>query len=268
MQISFDLDKNSSEQLYLQLRRSILDAIKSEALVPGQQMPSIAGLCKQTNISRMTVRRALDQLVQEKWLYTVPGKGTFVSPKLRIEQSMQHLQGWTDDIRAKGFEPSTRLISVRIIRASADIAVNLDLPLDDPLFEILRVRHANQVALAAELACLSVKRFPELDLYIRQEPSLYRILRDHFQTVLVRAFQSIEAGAADKHTAELLAVPVADPVLITERISYDTLSRPVEYVRAKHRPGLVRFVGELNADPTITKSADREISATLRQFVG
>jgi GntR family transcriptional regulator len=268
MTISFDLDKNSSQQLYLQLRRNILEAIKSEALAPGQQMPSIAELCKQTGISRMTVRRALDQLVQEKWLYTVPGKGTFVSQKLRIEQSMDHLKGWTDEIRAKGFEPSTRLVSIRVTPVPMTIAVNLDLTPREPIFEVLRVRYADQVALAAETAYLSATRFPGLDQHLRSLQSLYQVLRDHYQTVLVRAFQSLEAGPADKHTAELLGVPPGEPVLITERISYDILNRPVEYVHAKHRPGLIRFVAELNADATSAQAAGREISQTLRHFTG
>jgi GntR family transcriptional regulator len=268
MNISFDLDKHSSEQLYLQLRRNILEAIHAEDLTAGQQMPSIADLCRQTGISRMTVRRAIDQLVQEKWLFTVPGKGTFVSHKLRIEQSMQHLKGWTDEIRASGFDPSTRLISVRVVPASAHIATSLSLTPGDPLFEILRVRCADQVALAAETAYLPVKRFPDLDQYIKEEGSLYRLLRDHFQTVLIRAFQSIEAGPADKHTAELLALPVGEPVLITERVSYDSLNRPVEYVYAKHRPGLIRFVAELNVDTSAAQTAGREISSALRNFAG
>ena len=264
--IQFDLDKSSSEQLYLQLRRSIITAIHDEILAPGQQMPSIAELCKQTGISRMTVRRALDQLVRERWLYTVPGKGTFVSQKLRIEQSMQHLMGWTDEITSKGLKPSTRLVTVRVIPSTAAVATTLDLIRGDLVYEIVRVRLADDIALVVETAYLAHNRFPGLDQHIRQGLSLYHVLSGEYQTLLVRAFQSIEAGAADKQTAESLAVPTGEPVLITERISYDSLGRPVEYVCARHRSGLIRFVAELNADAASGQTAIREVSSRFRDF--
>jgi len=266
MNIDFDLDKNSSEQLYLQLRRNILQAIRTEVLAPGQQMPSIAELCKQTGISRMTVRRALDQLVRERWLYTVPGKGTFVSQKLRVEQSMQHLMGWTDEIRSKGLQPSTRLVSVHTVASSPSVASTLGLSQGDAVHEIVRVRLANDIALAVETAYLSTNLFPELDRYMKEGRSLYHVLSDKYQILLVRAFQSIEAGTADKQAAELLAVPMGEPVLITERISYDTLDRPVEYVRAKHRSGLIRFVAELNTELASGQTAVREVSSKFRDF--
>lgn len=268
MDLSFDLDKNSSEQLYLQLRRNILEAIHNESLVPGQQMPSIAELCRRMDISRMTVRRALDQLVRERWLYTVPGKGTFVSQKLRIDQGMQRLMGWTDEIRLKGLEPSTQLIGVRVITPPALVVDVLELMVSDLVYEIVRVRSANQIALVVEKAYLSFERFPGLERYIREEHSLYHILVNRFQTFLVRAYQSIEAGAADKNTARLLNVPTGEPLLITERISYDTLDRPVEFVQASIRSGLMRFVAELNTDASPGQVALREVSSKLRDVTG
>lgn len=258
------LDRASSEPLYLQLRNLIAEAIRSGELPPGQQSPSINALCAQTGISRMTVRKAIDLLVRDQWLQTAPGKGTFVSPRPKITQSMQHLMGWTDEMRSRGFEPSTELVSARSAAATALVARNLGLNVSEQVIEITRVRCADELPLVVEVARVSERRFPELLDAIQHSESLYRLLHERYGLTLTRAFQSIEAGLADPASARLLRIKPGAPVLVSERITYDDHDRPVEYVCARHRADVVRFVGELNADPRSGQPATREISAAVR----
>jgi len=241
------LDKNSSEQLYLQIRRMVLKAIRQQELLPGQRIPSVNELSRDTDVSRMTIRQALQALLSEGYLYTVPGKGTFVAERPYVEQDLQHLQGWSEEIRAQGMRPSTRLVSVETQPADRLIAHNLNLPQGAPVFRIVRVRAADEFPLAVERAHLSCERFPGLDRLVQSSPSLYSILRQSFGVVPVRASQFIEAGQADQQAADLLNLAYAAPVLVLERISYSTTNDPVEYVTSMTRSGFVRYKTELSA---------------------
>jgi GntR family transcriptional regulator len=250
------LDKNNSEQLFLQIRRIVLSAIRAQALLAGQRLPSVNELSEQLSVSRMTVRQALQALIEEGWLYTVPGKGTFVAHRPHIEQSLQHLQGWTEEIRVQGMRPTTRLISVEMISADRTIARYLNLPVGENVFRIIRVRYAEDFPLAVEKAHLVVQRFPGLDQLIQQpQVSLYAILRQNYGLDPTRAVQFLEAGEADQVAAELLDLMPGSPALISERITYTADNNPLEYVYGISRPGFVRYKTELNTG-----------SSTVRQF--
>jgi GntR family transcriptional regulator len=242
------LDKNSSEQLFLQIRRMVLRSIRGQELLPRQRMPSVNELSQNLGVSRMTVRQALQTLIQEGWLYTVPGKGTFVAERPYIEQNLQQLKGWTEEIRAQGKQPSTRIIGVESVPADRTTARYLNISLSDRVYRILRVRFADDFPLTVEKAFLVVNRFPGLDQLIQQpQASLYGILRQTFSVNPTRAVQFLEAGEADQPTADLLGLNTGSPVLITERITYAAGSDPLEYVFSLARPGFVRYKTELSA---------------------
>lgn len=241
------LDKNSSEQLYIQIRRLVLKAIRLQELLPGQRIPSVNELSRDADVSRMTIRQALQTLINEGYLYTVPGKGTFVANRPYIEQDLQHLLGWSEEIRSLGMQPSTRLVSVETLPADRLIAHHLNLLPGEPIFRILRVRSADDFPLAVEKAHLSCARFPGLDRLVQSSASLYHILHLSFGVVPVRALQFLEAGQVDQQAAELLGLAYTAPVLVLERISYTAGNDPVECVLGMTRSGFVRYRTELSA---------------------
>lgn len=242
------LDKNSSEQLFLQIRRMVLRAIRGQELLPRQRMPSVNDLSTNLGVSRMTVRQALQALITEGWLYTVPGKGTFVAERPHIEQNLQTLKGWTDEIISQGKSPSTRVISAETIPADRTTAYNLNIQSGEPVVRIVRVRFADDFPLTVERAHLVADRFPGiLQLIEKQSASLYNLMRQVFGENPTRALQFMEAGEADQATADLLDLKPGAPVLIVERITYGAGNDPLEYVYSIARPGFVRYKTELNA---------------------
>jgi GntR family transcriptional regulator len=240
------LDKNSSEQLYIQIRRLVLKAIRLQELLPGQRIPSVNELSHDANVSRMTIRQALQALINEGYLYTVPGKGTFVAERPYVEQDLQHLLGWSEEIRAQGMRPSTHLISVESLPADRLIAHHLGLLPGATVYRIVRVRAADEFPLAVERAHLSCERFPGLDRLIQSASSLYSVLRQAYGVFPVRALQFIEAGQADQQAAELLSLAHTAPVLVLERISFSAANDPLEYVTSMTRSGFVRYRTELS----------------------
>lgn len=246
------LDKNSSEQLFLQIRRMVLRAIRSQEMMPRQRMPSVNELSENLGVSRMTVRQALQALIQEGWLYTVPGKGTFVAERPHIEQNLQNLKGWTEEIRAQGLVPSTRVISIDTLPADRVPAHHLNIRPGERVHRIVRLRFANEFPLTVEKAYLVASRFPELARLISQpETSLYSILSKTYDVNPTKAVQFLEAGEADQVSARLLDLMPGSPVLISERITFDTANEPIEYVYGVTRPGFVRYKTELTADSSV-----------------
>jgi GntR family transcriptional regulator len=241
------LDKASSEQLYLQIRRMVLNAIRVNELRPRQQIPSVNELSAKLGVSRMTVRQALQTLIYEGWLYTVAGKGTFIAERPHID--LQSLKGWTEEIRSQGKTPSTRIITIDLILTDRTTSTYLNIAPGEWLWRIVRVRYANDFPLSIEKSYLIKNRFPEIVQYLQQPfSSLYNIFRQAYGVNPIRATQFLEAGEADQGAAELLQLKPGSPVLISERITYTADNEPLEYVYAITRPGFVRFKTEMNVD--------------------
>ncbi len=240
--------RDSAEPLYLQIRNSLLQAIRDGHLKPDQRVPSERELSEMTGVSRMTVRQALQSLIAEGVLYTVPGKGTFVSCGPKIEQNLQRLSGFTEEVRAQGFTPGSRVLSVERIGADKQVAAALDLPPDTPVIRIARQRLVDDVPVAIEKAYLEAERFPGLESIDWETHSLYQVLLTRYHIVLVQARQFIEAQEANRYVAELLGIERGKPILAMERVTYTTDNQPVEYVRSFYRADRFRLKVVLSVD--------------------
>ena len=229
------VDRNSSEPIYLQLRNALLRAIQDGRLAPHQRVPSERELSEAMGISRMTARQALQTLISDGYLYTVPGKGTFVACGPKIEQNLQRLSGFTEEVRAQGFTPGSRVLTITHEHADDHIARALDITPGTVLVRITRQRLVDDVPVALESAYLVYARFPGLDDIDFNTHSLYDVLQNRYGIRLVRAKQIIEAQEADEEVASLLGIEPHKPMLAMERITYADDDRPVEYVRSYYR---------------------------------
>jgi len=236
------VDPHRPEQLYLQIRRLVVSAIQSNALQPGQQIPSIAVIARQARVSRMTVRHALETLIHEGWIQTVPGKGSFVACKMPVVLDLEHVVGWSDEMKQQGIEPSVRLVCAEIVAAEPHVARALKLPVSTAVYRIVRVQYAGEVPLGVDTTYLPSARFPNFAAHITARPSsISRVIFEQYGVYLLHGTQLIEAISVDQPTAGLIGVPPGSPVLLAERTMFTTDDTPVQFVRAIHRSGLVRL---------------------------
>ncbi len=242
------INRDSAEPLYLQIRNSLLQAIHDGLLPSHQRVPSERELSEMTGVSRMTVRQALQSLINEGVLYTVPGKGTFVSCGPKIEQNLQRLSGFTKEVRAQGFTPGSHVLSVKRIPANEVVARALDIPAGRPVIRITRQRLVDDMPVALESAHLDATRFPGLEEIDFESSSLYDVLQEHYGVTLVRAKQMIEAQEVSEDIAPLLGLSPYKPVLAMERVTYDGENTPIEYVRSFYRADRFRLKVELYVD--------------------
>ena len=223
--------RNSPLPRYYQLKEIIRDRIRSGEWKPGDLIPSERELGEQYGISRMTARQAITDLVNEGLFYREQGKGTFVSER-KITQQLIRLTGFTEDIRARGQRPGTKVLSAVMRPADEVTAEKLRINPGTLIFRLQRLRLADDEPLAIELSQISFKgceRLLEEDL---EQNSLYRVLETKYGIPLMEADQELEAGLAGNEDAQLLKISVGRPVLYTRRITYTERNQPIEYAKA------------------------------------
>ncbi|WP_338723223.1 GntR family transcriptional regulator [Devosia sp. XK-2] len=233
--------------LYLQLKRWIEDAIKRGLINPGDALPSERDLAQRADVSRVTVRKAVQQLVHEGVLVQRHGSGTFVAPETqRVEQSLSQLTSFTEDMARRGMAVRAEWLERGLYAPSPEETIVLGLGSGERVARISRLRLTGDMPLAIERASLSMAVLPE-PLTIRD--SLYKHLEKTGMRP-VRAIQRIRAANISEDDAHLLQVPVGSAGLNIERISYLGTGRVVEFTRSIYRGDTYDFVAELRlGDP-------------------
>lgn len=216
---------------YYQLKEIMREKIRSGEWMPGDLIPSERELGEQYGISRMTARQAITELVNEGLFYREQGKGTFVS-RHKITQQLLHLTGFTEDIRARGQCPGTRVLSASMCPADETVAERLHIRHGEAVFCLQRLRLANDEPLAIEQSYLHFPNCEQLAEDDLEKNSLYRLLETKYGQLLLEAEQELEAGLVSEEEAPLLEVPVGSPALYTRRTTYVERNQPIEYARA------------------------------------
>jgi GntR family transcriptional regulator len=239
------LDKHAPVPLYHQLKEVLASRIVTGEWKPGAQLPSERELCDSYAISRITVRQAIAELVNEGRLTRDQGRGTFVAPE-RITQHLTHLTGFTHDMRARKRRPGAKVLRCARVDAESHVAQALKLRGREPSVVLIkRLRMADGEPLAVEIAHLDAVRCGGLIEHDLHDKSLYALLTSAFTITPARAEQSMTAIACPAAEARLLGVKAHSPVLHILRTTFDQNDRPFEYVESFYRGDKYTFHAEL-----------------------
>jgi GntR family transcriptional regulator len=239
------LDRESPMPIFAQIRARLEEAIASGTLAPHQRIPSERQLSEHFGVSRMTVRQALDAITHDRLLYSRPGQGTFVADRKIIEQPLQHLTSFSEDILGRGMQPSSRVLDQRIVPATFEMARLFELAPTVQIVRLTRLRLADDEPLAIETVHIPAPYVPGLlDRDLAAE-SLYTVLGREYGLSLTSARQTIEAGAPTPEEMGLLLMDAPLPVLKISRLTFDANDRVVEYVRSIYRGDRYHLTVEL-----------------------
>lgn len=228
--------------LYLQLKRWIEDAVQKGVIKPGDALPSERDLAIKVDVSRVTVRKAVQHLVRDGLLIQRHGSGTFVAPQThRVEQSLSQLTSFAEDMARRGMEVRSDWLDRGLYHPSPEETVVLGLSPGERVARVARLRISSDQPLAIERAALSADILPDPATI---GASLYAHL-DKSGNRPVRAIQRIRAVSAEGEDARLLDVPEGAAVLHIERISYLGSGRVIEFTRSVYRGDTYDFVAEL-----------------------
>jgi GntR family transcriptional regulator len=234
------LHREAPDPLYLQLKDSLVAEITSGRYRSNQRLPSERELSIQFKVSRMTVRQALLELARDGTIYTRVGKGTFVSEP-KIDQQLRALTGFSQDVRARGGKPSSRVLEARVVPAVPEVAAALRIAPEAEVILLSRLRLADSVPLAVETAYLPFALFPQLLHHNFACESLYDVLENEYKLALTQAEQSIEAALAGPREIELLELTPPTAVLKMQRLTLTADGVPVEYVLSVYRGDRYKF---------------------------
>ncbi|MDZ7873865.1 MAG: GntR family transcriptional regulator [Rhizobium sp.] len=228
--------------LYVKLRKMIEDAVASGRLKHGDALPAERDIAEAADISRVTVRKAIDELVEEGLLVRRRGSGTFVvKPVPRMQQPLSQLTSFTEDMRRRGMVAGSRWLGRGLFYPTAEETMMLGLVGGARVARIDRLRTANDMPIALERTSLPDDLLPDPD---RIEDSLYLCLLDAGIRP-VRANQRISAVLLKDEETKLLGVPPGSAALSVQRIAYLETGRVMEMSRALYRSDAYDLVAEL-----------------------
>lgn len=224
------LDRNKSIPLYHQIRDVLRDSLFGGDYRPGKQIPSEKELIAKYGVSRITVKQAINSLVQEGLLYKVRGKGTFVA-KPRLEHNLNRLMGFSEQIKERGMHPSNRLLEAEIVAARGEVAEALACRQNSFVTKIKRLRLADGEPMGLQIAYVPVELCDDLIELIEQgDCSLYELFQSRYNLVMSRAIEKYKAIILNPYDASLLNVPSGSAAIYAERITYLVNNHPLEYV--------------------------------------
>lgn len=211
--------------------RDVLAELATTELGPDAAIPSERDLMATYDVSRDTVRKAINALVTDGLLVKVHGRGTFVA-RPRLETRL-HLASFSQDMRRRGRTPSTRLLAVELTRPPAEVADALGTGRDAQAWRLDRVRLADGEPIAVETGWHPAAVLPGLDRH-DLGGSLYELLAREYGLVIDSAEQTVWGESAGESVAARLDAPVHTPLLVFRRVSRAG-TRPVEHVVSRYR---------------------------------
>lgn len=218
--------KSNEQPIFRQIIERINTGIESGEFARGDAIPSEPELCRQFSTTRMTVRRAIDALVNEGKLFRVQGKGTFVS-HFELDKTYQK-QGFTSNMLSLGVHPSSTVILAGACEADQEVRNSLDMTQDEPIFCLQRIRMADESPIAIERVWISLTRFPRLPEFDFSQLSLYEVLHQEFGLDLTNSYsrQRINAVSVSGEDAQTLFHAKKGVALRIRNVDYDKAHRP------------------------------------------
>jgi GntR family transcriptional regulator len=220
--------------LYAQIKDILRSRILDGSYQPHQQMPSESEMIASFNVSRITVRQALNDLQNEGLIFRIHGKGTFVS-KPKAFQDLGRLQGFGEAMRQMGYETFSRVLSVKTVTPSPQVAEKLQLPKRARVTELQRVRFLNREPISLDVTYVPTaigQRLAKEDLAARD---VFVILENDYGIALGHAELQIGSTLADDVLATQLKVEEGSPVLFIERTTHTADGTPIDYEHLYYR---------------------------------
>jgi GntR family transcriptional regulator len=230
--------------LYARVETVLIGEITHGELKVGDQLPTEDSLIARFGVSRITVRRAIQNLVGRGLVEIRRGKGTFVAAP-RITQDLKELSGFVEDMHAVGRKPTARVLGREIVPAGATVARQLALTRGERVVRIRRVRLADGIPLSFDETVLPLEIGKKIITNNLTVEPIFSLLESKYDVPLIEAEYKLDAVAAENEVARALKVKPRSAIFRIERTSYTTGGRPVDYETLHYRGDLVQFVTRL-----------------------
>jgi len=231
--------------LYQIVCGALAEAVGVGILGTNSVLPSERTLASRLNVSRVTVRRALDDLTASGLLKRRQGARSSITP--RLEKTLSTITGFSEELRARGAKPGQKWLLRQVALPTPNESMALGVPTTDQIVRLVRIRFSDDIPIAIERATVPQEFLSSHDLV---KDSLYEALRGTGFTPS-RGVQRIRAGVMTRAEAEALESEVGQPLLIVERRCFLADGRTVEFTETRYHGERYDFVSDLNSDQFI-----------------
>ena len=237
-----------NKPLYVQIQEYIAELILSGELPPETKIQSERDFSETLGVSRMTVRRALTELVSEGLLERRHGSGTYVA-KPRVTYESHELVNNIKAMRDRNLLTSSQLLEFNEIVASRRLAEQLEVEIGTSLYRVVILRHANRVPVILERSYFPCTRCPGMEEWDLEKTSIFDLLVKVYHASPVRISQTVEAVAANEMIAQRLRVEEGFPLMMLSRVVYSSVDgKPIELTQNYLRSDFARIHMEVRLD--------------------
>lgn len=223
----------SIQPLYAQIKDIIKQRILEGDYDIHERLPSESEMMKVFGVSRITVRQALRDLHTDGLVFSVQGKGTFVS-RPKVVQDIQRLQGFGEAMTPQGYETSARVVGVQEVRSSAEVAEALNLARNSNVIELTRIRYLNREPISLDNSFFPLEIGRNL-LGRDLTQDIFPMLENEFGVGLGHADLKIEATTADERLAQHLNVDTGSSILRIQRLVFSQAGDPIDFEYLSYR---------------------------------
>ncbi|MFN1835467.1 GntR family transcriptional regulator [Balneola sp. MJW-20] len=226
--------------LHKQISDWLRDKIETGSLKRNEKLPSESQLSDKFDVSRVTVRRALQTLENEQVIYRCQGLGSFVSDQ-RSHHPIMEMRDFMEEMAAAGLEGSSEVVSFKQEIPNEKVYQILEQEPGKKLTRLDRVRLANGEPVAFDVTWLPVFYGQLLQDYDLADTTIFKILEEEYDIPVLRGCYRLEAENADKYVAKHLHIPVGQALTLINRISYTVGDKPVYYQKRYYRSDKVTY---------------------------
>jgi len=227
------LNKSSSIPLYQQLANKLRDMIEKN-YKPGDMIPTESEIEKMFDVSRMTVRKAVDELVQDGMVEKRQGRGTFVKEQ-KITHNLGRITSWTEEMLQRGQPIETLSTDITEVTPTKRMRHEMQLEPGETMIRIKRLRASRGEPLSIMVNYLRSRFVPGFLQKGLLYESLYEMLEKEYNIRLEHAEETVEAREASELEAESLRIPIWSPVLYVTRFSFLSGNVPFELTHVTTR---------------------------------
>lgn len=239
---------DSGRSLYKQIKEAIKDQIAKGEMKDGDRVPSERELCAIFGVSRITVRQAINEAVQEGFLYTLQGKGTFIASnsELKINQGLVRVTSFSDTMKSRGLTAKTKILSHNIQQADFALSKILNIEITQEVLNMNLLGIANQQVMVLYEsyfeAVLGKKIYERAQEMVAREAAFSSTdLYIHMNISPAFVDQTFEAITADKEMAKLMDIHEGHPLFLISSIMYTRDDSPLEYRKSFYRADKYKF---------------------------
>lgn len=221
-----NLNPSTPQPLYMQIRQMLKNDIQHGRYKPDEQIPTEAVLCDTYHVSRITIRKAIEELVREGALTRIPRRGTFVASN-KFHNELLSVSGFSEFSHQLGMIPNSRILRSEVLEATEEVARYLQIEMGSPVLELERLMYVDDRPLFYDIAHYSLIRFPDLEKKLALNASTYKILSEEYSTQIVSNDKEIDVIGATKEYAKLLECDIGANLFRIMKVAFDANDDPV-----------------------------------------